>query len=101
VPVAHPSTVTPTAVGDSATVVTLLAANEDRSGATFYNDSTALLYLKLGSGASASSFTAALAGKVGSTPGGYYETPFDYDGIVTGIWASDAGGQVLVTEITP
>lgn len=96
-PAASP-TGTTTVVPDLATVTTLLAANAARRGATIYNDSSAVLRLKLGSAAAADSFTMILAGN-GSGIGGYYEVPFGYTGIITGIWASDAGGDAKVTEI--
>lgn len=80
-------------VDGSASNVTLLAANTARLGATVYNDSTAILYLKLGATASATSFT------VKMQPDDYYEIPFGYYGTVDGIWAS-ATGFARVTEIT-
>jgi len=82
-----------TSVASSATVVTLKAANTLRRGCTVYNNSTQILYVKLGSSASASSFT------VKMQPDDYYEVPAKYNGIITGIWAA-ANGAALVTEIT-
>jgi hypothetical protein len=79
-------------VASSATNVTLLASNEPRLGAAFYNDSTASLYLKLGATASTSSFTVLILA------GGYYELPMPlYTGIIDGIWAS-ANGNCRVTS---
>ena len=74
----------------------LLAANNSRDGATFFNDSTSVLYLKWGTGASATSFTVRL------TAGGYYELPLlgngkPYRGAINGYWAS-ANGACRVTE---
>lgn len=88
------ATSTITQVGDSATSITLLALNTSRVGATISNDSTAILYLKLGATASTSSYTVKL------TQDAHYEVPFGYTGIIDGIWASDAGGNALVDEIT-
>lgn len=82
--------------GNNATT-TLLAANNARTGATIYNESTAILFLKLGSGGNLASFTLPIAGNSGNG-GGYYETPFGYTGIITGIWAS-ANGNAYVTEL--
>src|SRR3990172_8327041 len=45
-----------TSVNDTASNVTLLAANASRLGATIYNDSTVDLYVKLGATASLTSF---------------------------------------------
>jgi hypothetical protein len=86
-------------VSSSATNVTLLAANPDRQGATIYNDSTAILYVKLGATAEATSYTIALP--AGATPAAasYYEVPYGYTGIIDGIWAS-ANGAARVTELT-
>jgi hypothetical protein len=80
-------------VNASASNVTLLAANTARLGATFYNDSTAILYLKLGATASATSFTVKMQADA------YYEIPFGYYGIVDGI-STAATGVVRVTEVT-
>lgn len=91
----RPSTGTVTSVSDTASSTTLLASNAARLGATFFNDSTATLYLKYGATASTSSFTARL------DPGGYHELPHPaYTGIVDGIWSADASGAVRVTEAT-
>lgn len=83
-----------TSVGDSATSVTLLASNAARLGATIANDSSAVLYVKLGATASTSSYT------VKMTQDAYYEVPFGYTGVIDGIWASDAGGNARITEVT-
>ena len=81
-------------VGDSASSVTVLAANAARRGATFFNESTAILYLKFGATASTTSYAVQIPSLA------YYELPFGYTGICDGIWASDAGGNVQVTEVT-
>jgi hypothetical protein len=94
-PVKTPRSATPTqaSVASSATNVTLLASNANRLGATVYNDSTAILYLKLGATASTSSYTIQLLA------GDYYEAPFGYTGQIDGIWAS-ANGNARITELT-
>ena len=83
-----------TSVGDSASSVQLLAANADRTGFILFNDSTAICYVKFGTTASATSFTVRL------TPYAVYvsDTPV-YRGKVDAIWASDAGGNMRVTEL--
>lgn len=88
------STATLSNVNDAAVSTTILASNAARLGATVYNDSTVALYLKFGSSASTTSFTVKLAADQ------YYEVPFGYTGILTGIWASDAAGAARVTELT-
>lgn len=82
-----------TSVASSATSVTLLAANAARKGATVYNESTSVLYVKFGTAASATSYT------VQVVAAGYYEVPFGYTGIISGIWAT-ANGSARVTELT-
>lgn len=82
-----------TSVASSATNVTLLAANSSRKFATFFNDSTQVLYLKFGATASSSSYTVQIPG------GGYYEIPYRYTGIIDGIWAS-ANGNARITELS-
>ena len=84
-----------TNVASSATTVALLASNAGRKGMAVYNDSTAILYLKLGATASATSFTVAMAAN------SYYEMPeaWVYTGTIDGIWAS-ATGSARLTELT-
>lgn len=80
-------------VAASASSVTLQASNTSRLGWMFVNDSTSAVYVKFGSAASTTSYTVKVAA------GGYYELPFGYNGIITGIWDS-ATGNARVTEIT-
>ena len=79
-------------VASSATNVTLLALNLNRTGATVANDSNQVLYLKLGATASTTSYTV----KMRSSD--YYEVPFGYTGQIDGIWAS-ANGNARITEL--
>lgn len=79
-------------VNSSATNVTVFAANAGAKYRTVYNDSTAVLYLKFGATASATSYTVQLAA------GAYYEFPQPlYGGQVDGIWAA-ANGAARTTE---
>lgn len=84
-----------TSVASSASSVSLLASNSSRKGATFFNESTTILYLKLGATASTTSYT------VQMPAGSYYELPFiqTYTGAIDGIWSS-ANGNVRITELT-
>lgn len=89
------STSTVTSVASSATSVSLLASNASRIGATFFNESTQICYLKLGATASTSSYTVQLVA------GAYYELPFQnkmYTGTIDAIWAS-ANGNMRITEL--
>jgi hypothetical protein len=81
-------------VNDTASSTTLLSANANRIGATIVNDSTEVLFVKLGTTASATSFTKKMA------VGEYWEVPFGYTGRIDGIWANDASGAARITEIT-
>lgn len=87
------ATGTQTSVASSASNVTLLAASTSRLGATLYNDSTQVCYVRLAATATSSNFT------VKMQPDAYYEVPFGYTGIIDGIWAS-ANGNMRVTQIT-
>ncbi len=79
----------------SAAVNTLiLAANAGRLGATIYNDSNSRLFLKLGAVASLTSFTIRLGAQ------DYFEVPFQYTGIIDGIWDPVASGFARVVEFT-
>lgn len=79
-------------VAGSASSVTILAANTARRGASIWNDSSAILYLDLTGGtASATSCSVKLIADA------FYEVPFGYTGLITGIWAS-ATGAARVTE---
>lgn len=79
------------AVASSATVVTISEASGAWKGRSILNHSTQILYLKMGTGASATDHSIALAS------GAYFEVPFGYSGIITGLWAS-ANGHARVTE---
>lgn len=82
-----------TSVNASMSSVQILAENESRLGATLYNNSTSNLYLLLGTGlASATNFSVIMI------PGAYFETPYNYNGIINGAWEI-AQGTVLCTEL--
>lgn len=72
----------------------LLDARAGRMGAMVHNDSSAILYLTLGPGASSpSAFTVAIPAN------GYYEAPPPgYEGAITGAWSA-ANGAARVTEL--
>ena len=86
-----------TVVAGSTTVVSLLAANPDRLGATIFHEGAASksIFVALGPGASASNFTFEMKG------GSYYEVPFGWRGEITGIWNNVTGApKAHVTELT-
>jgi hypothetical protein len=88
------STGTHSNVAGNASSVTILASNANRLGASIFNDSGAILYLDTTGGtATTSNYTLQIA------PNGYYEMPFQYTGLITGIWAS-ATGNARVVEYT-
>ncbi len=85
----------PTSVASSIVSVTLLAANSNRLGAIIWNNSASDLYVDLDAEASASNFAVKVA-----ADGGYYELPFAYTGVVSGIWDT-ADGNAMVREFLP
>jgi hypothetical protein len=99
-PTTPPTTATDYSIASSATSVTLLPVNTNRKQATFFNDSTAILYIDLSGGtASTSHYTVQLY------PNGYYDLPLCaegtvYTGQITGIWAT-VNGNARITEVTP
>jgi hypothetical protein len=73
---------------------TLQAANASRAGLYIYNDSTAILYVKLGTGATPTDWSLKVK------PDGFYELPPPYyRGAVSGVWAA-ANGFARVTEVS-
>ncbi len=88
----RPQTGTPASVAASITSVTLLSASGTRKGFRVYNDSVFALYLKYGTTATTTDFTAKVAG------GGYLEEDA-YGGRVDGVW-DFAGGSARVTGLT-
>src|SRR5260221_593457 len=87
-------TPTVTQVGSSATSATILAANANKKGTLFFNDSTAILYLLYGIGtASTTNYSVQIPAK------GYFEDPFHYTGGFSGIWSA-ANGFVYCTEVS-
>ncbi len=86
-----------TSVTGSLAVVTVLAANAARLGATVFHEGPAkqTLFLALGAGATAADYTVPLHG------GDFFEVPFRYVGVVTGIWDIIATlPHARVTELT-
>lgn len=96
-----PSVSVLTNVSASTANQTALAANVNRLGAVFVNDSDTKCVLKYGTVATATSFTTILF------PAGIWRINVgEYDDIVTVIWISDTGaaaptGALRVTESTP
>lgn len=87
-----PQTAAVASVPASASTTTLFPAAGTANGRTVYNDSTAVLYIKFGATASATSYTVQLAG------GAYYEFPAPvYCGQVDGIWVSATGAARITS----
>lgn len=83
------NTVNQTTVNLTTTVKNVLAANNDRKGASIFAESTCLILL--GSGASSTSYTLQMRA------GDYFEVPFKYTGLITGITTSGSA-NVRVME---
>ncbi len=71
----------------------LAASNAARNGLTVYNDSTANLYIKLGTIASTIDYTLKME------PYSYFELPYSYTGEIDGIWDA-VNGSARITELT-
>lgn len=86
-----------TVAGTTSSSTTVLASNASRRGATLFMDDTIVtgadLYISLGATCTTTNFTLKIAAQ------GYYEVPFGYTGIITGV-CSAATGTIRVTEIT-
>jgi hypothetical protein len=80
--------VTVTNVNASATSVSLLTANQYRTGATIYNNADRTLRLAFTAPATADNSVVALTAQDSGAPGGYYEVPYGYTGTIYGIWDS-------------
>ncbi|MCC5641346.1 hypothetical protein LC593_37250 [Nostoc sp. CHAB 5844] len=87
------STSTSSTVNAATASGTLIAANSNRKGVTIWNHSTANLYIDFDSAASTSDYA------VKVSAGGYFEMPFSYTGVISGIWDA-ANGNALVRELT-
>jgi hypothetical protein len=88
------TTSTSSSIASSSSNILLLASNTDRAGATIYNDSTSILYVKLGTGCTTSSFTCQLP------PCSYYEVPTPvFQGEIDGFWAT-INGNARITEMS-
>lgn len=84
-----------TSVSDSDSNQTLLSANLDRKGLILFNNSTAIAYVKFGATATSSDFTIRLV------PYGTYDSNMPvYTGRIDAIWASNASGSMLITELS-
>ncbi len=88
------STSTVTQVASSASDVSILAANANKKGTIFFNDSTAILYLLYGTGtASLTNYSVQIPAKA------LFEDPLHYTGGFHGIWSA-ANGFVYCTEVS-
>lgn len=81
-------------VSASASAVVLSSANFHRGGVIVHNDSTVILYLKFGTGASVTDFTHRLLPQASFE----HRQGRVYRGVVTGVWES-ATGAAQVTEL--
>lgn len=80
-------------IAPSTSNVRLLDANVLRIGASIFNDTTKILYLKLGDVASPTSYTVQIISKA------YFEIPYVWAGNIEGVWEEGVTGTgVLVTE---
>jgi hypothetical protein len=85
---ANPSTVAIQSEFTSTTNGTIATASTGRLGCTIFNTGPGNLYISLGTTASTSVFTARL------NAGDYYEVPFNYNGLIQGIFATAGTAEV-------
>jgi len=87
--------VTGTLVAAATTTTTLLGAEPHRKMVSIYNDSTAVMFMKLGGGAASNDFTIRMAAD------SFYELPDNgmYTGSITAVWVS-ATGSAQVAQFT-
>ena len=77
----------------STTYGTIATANADRKGLTIYNEGSGNLHVTLGTATtSTSSYTVKII------PTAYYEVPYNYTGLIGGIFAT--AGTARVTQLT-
>jgi len=88
-----------TRVAASVSATTLLASDTTRTGAVVVNESTSNLRIKLGTGASATSYTYLLPGSSGAPYATWEMSNFIYTGAITGIW-DVATGNAQITEVS-
>lgn len=85
---------TVTQVGSSATSAQALAANTNKEGTLFFNDSTQVCYLLYGAGtASATNYSTKIPSQ------GLFEDPLHFTGVFTVVWAA-ANGFLYCTEVS-
>jgi|CXWL01.1.fsa_nt_gi hypothetical protein len=89
------STSTMTGINRSNVSQTVLAANSNRKGFMFHNDTGAVCYIAFAATASTAAFTIRL------TTNSFYESAQPcYTGIISVIWGTNGTNQLLVTELT-
>lgn len=92
------STATATRVATSIVSVTIRAAAPASLGGTVWNGATTNLYLRLGTPAIITPGSERFSVKL--VPGAYYEIPFGWIGVITGIWdGADAAGYAAVEDL--
>lgn len=85
------SSTTATTVAAATSNTVILAANANRKGGTIWNNSSGTLSLEFGATAVAATAAVKLAANA------MYEIPFDYVGVIAGIW-SNTNGNAQVRE---
>lgn len=92
---ASTATVSSTIAANGLVGFSLLSANQNRKGATFYMDGNRIAFIKLGTGADVNTFSVRLSNAA------YWELPFDYTGPVTVTFQSGAASaRLYVTDVT-
>ena len=88
-----------TSVPDSASVVDLAAANPNRAGLWIQNNSTEILFVKMGATATTADYSVEIPARTATLATIWVMPPSPiYTGVVTGIWANNSSGSAKVTE---
>lgn len=81
----------------SATAKTILAANGRRAGFSVWNGANKILSVLLDNTSSVPTVTATRR-TVDIAAGAYWECPWNYQGVVQGIWEANPTGNAEITE---
>jgi len=82
-----------TLITASSQTTQFLSADATRRGACVYNDANKPLFLRLGVSASYANFS------VKMFRDSYYEVPYAYTGVITGLWENGATGEAKITQV--
>lgn len=74
--------------------VQIVAANASRKGLSLWNASTGNILIEYGAAPTASAYAFKL------NPNSYFELPYDYKGVIQGLWDATGGNGLYVREFS-